>query len=237
MVNGKTTGFVVTPGAYLTVAGVDLGDTMGQVNLIGNFPGGAAALRVVEWKAGSVYALLPGGLRGAPDQTVTLQLVTAAQKTYRKDGGNFVATREDTTATTNIPRFLKFQSSPGWGGGMDESGKVYRGSSGDGGINCPSPGSDTVTLLDPGKGFVVTGLNGGWGRMDSGDGADGGGDGSRTYTPGYGFGDWNGNSIAIRWGVWRSHTSPTLQVAAFDQCLSSYTISVTLSGPAGVSPF
>jgi hypothetical protein len=239
LVNGHGGGFKVTPGAYLTIAGFEFGDAKGQVNLIGNFPpSGVAALTIVDWKAGSIYALLPTGLRGVLDQTVILQIVTAAGRTYRHDGGSFVATREDTTVTTNIRRFVKFQSGPTWSAELDESGSLDRRTGGDN-INCPAVGSDTLTMLDPGKGFLVTGFNMNWnGRTDSGDGDQNGFDGSRTFTPGYSLGDWNGPSIPIRWGVSRSHTSAVVtQTPAYDFCSSSYAITVNLQGPAGVSPF
>jgi len=238
-VNGKVNGFRVTPGAQLTIQGFELGDTMGQVNLIGNFPGGAAALRIVDWKTGSIQALLPTGLTGVLDQTVSLQVITAARRTFTHTGGTFVAAREDTTVTTNIPRLLKFQSGPSWGATMDPNGNVIRGESGKS-INCKATGADTLTVIDPGKGFVVTGLYANWtGRTDSGDGDSNGDEGTRTYSPGYGFGEWNGNSIPVRWGVWREHStnSGIIGAPSNDQCTSSYQISVSLSGPAGVSPF
>lgn len=235
-VNGKATGFVLTPGAYLTVGGVDLGDTMGQLNIVGNFPGGALAPRIVDWKNNSVYALLPDGIKGVLDQPVTVQVVTAARKTHRHEGGRFHATREDVTVTTNIPRFLKFQSGPSWGATMDANGQVFRFDTGES-INCKAAGADTLTIIDPGKGFVVTGLSADWsGRTDSGDGDANGFDGSRTYSPGYGFGEWSGNSIQVKWGVWRSHESSNGALKSSDECDSIYKISVTLSGPAGVTP-
>ncbi len=236
-VNGKSSGFRVTPGAYLTINGDAFGDTMGQANLIGNFPGGAAALRVVDWKAESVYALLPAGLTGVVDQNVSLQLVTSAGKTYRHDGGSFVATRAPQTETTNIPRFLKFTSGPTWNWTMDASGAVNRVATGEH-INCAAVGADTLTLVDLPKGFVVTEVDANWtGRTDSGDGDMNGDGGSRTYAPGYGFGDWTGNSVPVRWGVWRNHTSPYGAISGGDMCLSTYQISLIVVGPAGVSPF
>ncbi len=121
---------------------------------------------------------------------------------------------------------------------MDDNGQVSRYDQGES-ITCKAVGADTLKVIDTGKGFVVTGLNAVWtGRTDAGDGDLIGADGSRTFTPGYGLGDWNGASIPIRWGVWRSHTSPVFtQTPAFDNCMSSYALTVNLQGPAGVSPF
>lgn len=238
-VNGKVKGFVVTPGASLTISGWELGDAMGQANLIGNFPGGAAPLRIVDWRTGSISALLPTGLTGVLDQPVSLQVITAARRTYTHLGGTFVATRVDTTVTTNIPRLLKFQSGPSWAATMDANGLVDRYDGGPS-LTCKAVGADTLTVLDIGQGFVVTGLIAAWtGRTDSGDHDMNGQDGSRTYTQGYGFGDWNGASVPVRWGVFRSHGSPvgTGAVPSDDYCMSSYQISVNLKGPVGVSPF
>lgn len=236
-VNRKSTGFQVTPGANLTILGAAFGDAMGQANLIGNFPGGAVPLRVIDWKNNAVFALLPTGLRGVPDQPVTVQIVTAAGRTFRRDGGTFIAAREDVTLTTNVLRVLQFRSSPAWDWSMTSDGSVYRSTQGPS-IDCSAVGTDTLTVVDPGKGFVVTGLNANWtGRTDSGDGSEEGEPGSRTYSPGYGFGEWNGNAVAVRWGVFRSHRSANLAIGPMDHCTSSYQIAVTVTGPAGVSPF
>ncbi len=239
-VNGQAGAFTVTPGSHLTISGWEMGDTLGQVNLIGTFPGGAAPLTVVNWTAGTITANLPNGpnVRGVLDQAVTLQVVTGARRTY-VHAGNFLAAREEITVTTNIPRFVRLQAGGTWGDyvGMAPSGAVWREELGRS-ITCKATGADTLTVLDPGRGFVVTSLAASWGRTDAGDGDQGGRDGSRTYTPGYDFGEWRGASIPVRWGVWRSHSSPTASgMPPDDVCLSWYQISVTVSGPAGVSPF
>ncbi len=239
-VNGKVKGFVVTPGAHLAISGYELGDGMGQANLIGTFtPSGVAPLTIVDWKTGSIDVLLPTGLTGVLDQAVTLQVITAARRTYTHAGGGFVATRADTTVTTNIPHFMKFQSGPSWSATMDPNGNVNRSDDGER-IDCRATGADTLTMIDPGKGFVVTGLNANWtGRTDSGQGDSNGDEGGRTFSPGYGFGDWNGASIPVRWGVWREHSSTQGIYGGMsaDSCKSSYQITVNLNGPVGVSPF
>jgi hypothetical protein len=235
-VNGKSHGFVVSPGGYLTIAGHGFGDAIGQANVIGQFPNGAEALRVVEWRADEVYALLPPGLRGVLDQPVSIQLVTRVGKTYRIDHGEFVATREDITLTSQITRIVRFQSGSSWPARLEDDGSVTRGASADS-MTCASPGTDILTTVDPGRGFVVTGLTALWGRTDSGDHDADGYDGSRTFFPGYGFGSWQGDSIGVSWGVWRSHTSPDFLLSSFDMCESNYQVAVVLTGPAGVSPF
>jgi hypothetical protein len=245
-VNRKTAGFILAPGGYLTIDGYDFGDGMGQVNVIGGgLPSGALALRVVDWHTGQIYAFLPGPLRGLLDQDVALQVVTRDGKTYRLNGGKFVATREEVTITNGIGRLVRVYGAPpivGMGVGS-EDGHVFRETVGKN-IACFQPGQDVLAMVDPGRGFVVVGLSFRWGRTDSGDRDGTGSAGNRMFFPGYSFGDWYtafplGDCIKVKWGVWRSHHSPSVfGDSAQDWCQSSYQVSsVTLSGPAGVAPF
>lgn len=236
-VNGKERGFVVSPGGNVTIMGGQFGDTIGQVNVIGQFPGGAAPLRVVDWRAGEIHALFPPGLRGALDHQVTLQVITSGQKTFRLDGGKFIAAREDVVVTTGLLRMVQFYSAGSWSAQMDENGVVNRAYSGEH-TDCLAPAKDGLKITDPGRGFFVTGVSLLWtGRTDSGDGSSMGDDGNRIYYPGYGFTEWYHDEIGVKWGVWRSHQSPYFLLPAFNQCQSSYQLAVILSGPAGVAPF
>lgn len=239
-VNGKGQGFLVTPGATLTLEGWAFGETMGQVNVLGQFPSGAAALRIVDWHNGVVSALLPAGIRGVADHDVTVQLITREGKVFLLRSGKFVASREDVTVTQGIPRLVTLRAEPVWQAGLDDSGHLLRVLTYDnmGNPPCLPPGRDVLTVRDPGRGFVVTGISAHWGRTDTGDGDGYGNPGNHMFAPGYGFGDWNGDSIDVKWGVWRSHESPSIWLADPSiSCRSEYQIAVTLSGPAGVSPF
>lgn len=234
-VNGRPKNFVLSPGKPVTLTGLGFGGTMGQANAIGQFPGGALSLRVVDWHDDQVDAMVAPDVTGVPDQPVVVQIVTGAGKVFKLDGGRFYASRQEITLTTGIPRMVRLAA-----GGppttMSDNGDVFRMSSGDS-INCFAAGADTLTTVDPGRGFVVTGLSATWGRTDSGDGDYMGDAGSRTFSPGYGFGDWSGDSIRVSWGVWRSHSSPYGMLSGYDECTSEYQIAVTVSGPAGVRPF
>lgn len=234
-VNGKPRNFVLSPGKPVTLTGLGFGGTMGQANAIGQFPGGALSLRVVDWHDDQVDALLAPDVTGVPDQPVVVQVVTGGGKIYKLDGGRFYASRREITLTTGIPRMVRLAAS-GQPAAMSDDGVVSRVTTGES-INCFATGADTLTTVDPGRGFVVTGLGATWGRTDSGDGDEMGDAGSRTFSPGYGFGDWNGDSIRVNWGVWRSHSSPYGMLSGSDVCSSDYQISVSLSGPAGVQPF
>jgi hypothetical protein len=238
-VNGKSLGFLVSPGATLGIEGWAFGDTVGQVNVLGQFPSGAAGLRIVDWHDGVVSALLPAGMRGVPDHDVTIQLITREGKIYLLRGGKFVASREDVTLTQGISRVVTLRAEPRWTAALDDTGSVDRAIYyGLGNLPCLPPGRDLLTVRDPGRGFVVTGISAHWGRTDTGDGDGNGNPGNHMFAPGYAFGDWNGDTIEVKWGVWRSHTSPSIWLADPDVwCRSDYQIAVTLSGPAGVSPF
>jgi hypothetical protein len=235
-VNGKGRGFVLSPGGNVTIVGGQLGDTIGQVNVIGQFAGGAAPLRVVDWRADEIQALFPPGLRGVLDHDVTLQVITSAGKTFRFDGGKFVAAREDIVVTTNILRMVRFQSAPNWPAQLRDDGWVSRGEYGDS-VSCRAPSTDRITVVDPGRGFFITNLQLSWGRTDTGDGSSQGDAGGRYFQPGYGVGGWEGDSIDIHWGVWKDHESPDLFLSGSDNCQSDYGLALVLTGPAGVSPF
>jgi hypothetical protein len=235
-VNGKGRGFVLSPGGNVTIIGGQLGDTIGQVNAIGQFAGGAAPLRVVDWRADEIQALFPPGLRGVLDHDVTLQVITSAGKTFRLDGGKFVAAREDIVATTNILRMVRFQSAPNWPAQLRDDGWVSRNEWGDS-FSCRAPSTDRITVVDPGRGFYITNLQLSWGRSDTGDGSSHGDAGGRYFQPGYGVGGWDGDSIDIHWGVWKDHESPDFLLSGSDDCQSDYGLAVVLTGPAGVSPF
>lgn len=233
-VNGKPQGFIVMPAGTVVIEGFGFGEGMGQVNVFGQFATGAAVLRIVEWHNDLVVALFPEGLRGFVDHDVRLQLVTRDGKIYFLNGGTFVATREEITVVENLARLVRFRSSPNWpvdfDGGVSRMNSYHT-------LTCAQPGVDTLTIPDPGRGFIVTGLSASWGRMDSGDGDRYGDPGSRAFFPGYGLGNWNGDTIDVHWGVWREHSSPIYVAPGHDTCLSQYSIAVTLWGPVGVSPF
>jgi hypothetical protein len=185
---------------------------------------------------------------------------------FRLKNGRFVAERAEVTV---IP-FDSDPYFPSWALGGDWSAAVgssitYDRATGmrvrlqDGeSITCKPAGADVLTWRRNGwNGFVLVALTAQWGPTDSGDKDANGYAGSRTFFPGYGFGEWNGDSIPVRWGVWRSHTSPANSVGApasaeavfqpslgvyasspsYDVCRSQYAIQAIVSGPRGVPPY
>lgn len=234
LVNRRSKDFLVTPGGYLTIDGRGFGDTMGQVNVIGRFPGGKAALQVVDWRDTQIYALLPMGLRGAPDQVATLQVVTRQARTYRTDRANFVAAREVITFTNGIDRLVGAQKN-----NLETDGTVsylVRGR------HC-NPGGDEFTFTLP-TGWMPSAIGLEPGRSDAGDGDMDGKPGRRDF-----FGEyriharnraWNGDgTFVIDFGVWRSRNLALSRSGEFagDTCLSTYRLSIAVMGPAGLSPF
>jgi hypothetical protein len=248
-VNNKGTGFIVSPGVYLTIKGHGFGDVMGtgKANVIGEMPGGAAPLTLIDWRDDEIDTLLPPGLRGVPDQIVFVQVITGAGKTYKLGGGRYVATREETVVTTNIGRFVTLKSPmPYFGSPVSLSG--------DGSVQrywdspiavemnagCGGDLDDLQTINR--NGFIVVGLDAEWGRSDSGDRDASGGPGFRKFTGRYAFGPWDayhasGDEIRIAWGAWWNHSSSPPKGSAAEECLSTYQLAVHLLGPAGVSPF
>lgn len=119
---------------------------------------------------------------------------------------------------------------------------------------CKRPGTDTFIPKPLPRGFEVTAIGMVNGRTDTGDGNGMLNDepGNHLFIPGYSI-TWGQtkvatgrdrdklvDSIAIGWGIWRSHTSPGLgpNSPSEDICMSAYQIvSVTAVGPAGLAPF
>lgn len=253
MVNGRGRDYPVTPGGFLTIAGNAFGDNAGQVGLFGSMSRNRLELQVVTWSDNEIYALLPAGLRGLPDQAMTLQVITREGKTYVLEGAAFRATREEVAVTTHLDRVFRIETDPHWTAepGFDSTGGVVVRNLKMYGSDCLAPGTDRIVFLPLPNGFEVTGASMQHGRTDSGDGDGDGNAGSRVFFPGYSFGEWRDETVAtdrlrsavqsvlyVHWGVWRTHTSPYGLLDAEDNCSSMYTITgITAIGPAGVPVF
>ncbi len=96
----QTTTSSVSPGGTVTVSGSNLGTAKGMLQLEGNFPGagnapgGVATLQVSSWTDTRVVATLPAGLRGVPDQTAQVLLITADTRFSNTLDITFTAARE-----------------------------------------------------------------------------------------------------------------------------------------------
>jgi hypothetical protein len=251
-VNGKSSGFIFSPGNFVTIKGAGLGNSSltrnkGAVGIISSaFAGGFLRLNVQAWRDDEIDAQLPSGIRGVPDTAVAVQVTTANGQTYLHSGGTFYATREAIPVTTNLNNIIQIQFDNRWIPSYDPSTasvERYAGLTAQG--SCPAPGLDQLTYADPGKGFVVSGLNYLWGPTDSGTYNLDGHSITATFTPGYAVGNSFTNNVPISWGVTRWHYAPVHTCILFfcsdvgspDDCWSQYQVAVTLTGPAGVVPF
>jgi hypothetical protein len=261
-VNGKRQGFVVTPGGKVVVGGHGFGTAAGRVLLRhGAFPGGAIALQVAGWSEHEIDALVPAGVSGLPDLdgvglevvVVPLQSVNVTQgrsaptRSYTIGPGKFVAARVETTFADNLGRLVMFQGSQNWPVAMTPTGAVFRFDQGTS-VNCRPPGTDQLVFTVP-PGFTVSavamsvhsptdnGTFGGGGLMVS--------DEQHSFIGAYGYGAWGrtqvGNqmfdSLTINWGVWKDHQDGYIFIPSNDMCMSGYAVSVSVVGPAGLSPF
>ena len=116
-------------------------------------------------------------------------------------------------------------------------------------IDCPSPGGlDVYKIQKPLKnGFVVVGASVlPVSRMDIGGGDGSGHAGSRVMLGRWSASVQSNGDVWVTWGVWRSHKSPieadagpasVILQRARDSCQSNYLSSITVSGPAGLSPW
>ena len=258
---GKKTGWTVTPGLIFTILGGGFGNKMGEVKVIGAFPNGPQVMNPTDWSENLIKAQFPLGISNVLDQDVRVQVVTSDGRAFSIDGGRFYATRVEFTASDQVLRLIRFHAK-GYPAQMDDHGQVNRLEESDASgklnavsaellaasglliatdannINCPLPNTDSLEVVDPGRGFAVTSIGLLSGRTDSGDGDKDGNGGSRSFFPGYGIGPWVGNSVSVSWGVFRSHTSPSWGglVSGADVCQSYYQVLLTVSGPSGV-PF
>jgi hypothetical protein len=227
LVNGKRQDFLITPGGYLTISGKGFGDAIGSANVIGAFPGGAAPLRIIDWRDDEVYALLPEGLRGALDQRATVQIITQAGITHRIDGGRFVAAREEVVLTQNLRRLVSVESAGKWPADMDGNAAVIR-TRRFGAVHCPYPDTDYLSFSRPANQYQIVGVS--MQRVDPTPALQAP---FSDFVGDYTFGEW-GARLPVNWGVWE--TTPTLTGTDWE-CNSGYRIdSITVFGPAGMSP-
>ncbi len=84
----------ITPGGKFTLVGLCLGDQVGRVEMIGQFPGGNLRLTFSEWNANRIVAAVPD-VRGAIDHATAITVVRSGdQKRSAAMQSAFVAKRE-----------------------------------------------------------------------------------------------------------------------------------------------
>ncbi|MBU6433751.1 MAG: hypothetical protein KJS98_10595 [Nitrospirae bacterium] len=256
-VNGKKSGFLLSPGNVVVVRGVGFGTITGRL-LMHGLPAGNIDLSISDWRDDEIVALVPATLRGVPDGAVGVVVIKGEQQAHL-DGGTFYAARQDYVVIgSNVQRFHKIQFAPldprygsipredVW---KDDSGRdevlvnrfyAWDGDSSRLDLPCWSPGTDYLTTIDPGHGFVVTSLYFKWiGDTSSSNDHDRYGNaGNHWFAGSYSLGDWNGDTLPINWGVSHSHGSGVLFSPGYDDCITQYQIySITVTGPAGFSTF
>jgi hypothetical protein len=110
-VNGKRSGFLLSPGNVVVARGVGFGPTTGRL-LMHGLPKGDIELSISDWHDDEVVGLLPAGLRGVPDGAVGVVVIKGAQQAHL-DGGTFYATRQDYVVIgSNVQRFHKIKFAP-----------------------------------------------------------------------------------------------------------------------------
>jgi hypothetical protein len=265
-VNGKISNVRVTPGGRVLVDGFGLGNA-GTASLVGGaLDQHPIGLQITMWNPYTIDAVVPGNTRGVPDvQSAALVVRNAQGKTFRFDGVQFVAVRTELTLTDPnaiagfVATIARGGDWPNTAGGGNSVARWDAGKS----IDCRAPGMDVIHFRRV-NGFDVVGASMTHGRTDAGDGDAAGNGGSRVFTPGYDFGDWTDENIndwlwgpmnsalQVRWGVFRSHTSPELtpyvgfywipyagysSSDARDFCESDWRLTaLTVYGPVGLTP-
>jgi hypothetical protein len=248
-VNGKRSGFRLSPNnTPIIVRGSSFGTNTGRL-LMRGLPSGDIELTVFDWRDDEIFALVPATLRGVPDGTIAVVVIKGTRQAHL-EGGFFFATREDQMINDEsaIRRSFTLQGDPrapapiiGIEGHPARVERFYFHVDGDQStldLPCWSPGTDHMNTIDPGHGFVVTALSFAWlsDRSSSNDVDWDGKPGSHWFAPGYSLGDWT-DTLPVNWGVSREHTTIYLG-SGHSTCVTAYQItSMTVTGPAGVSPF
>lgn len=241
----------VSPGDTLTIVGRGFGDTLGEAALVGQFPGGATRLQVLNWRDTEVKTKVPADIRGVLDHDVELQVVTAARRTMPSSkGGHFIAAREEVTLDRGVGRVLRMASKSAPAATMTDDGVVNRWISGPGAsTTCWVPSHDDFDIVEPGRGWALTGYWYWTGRQDTGTGDATGHRGWRAfqgeYRPQVNERDPGNRVLTMKFGVWESFSSADPSVldtylmndTSARGCGSWYRIHPILSGPAGTSPF
>jgi hypothetical protein len=115
-------------------------------------------------------------------------------------------------------------------------------------VDCPPHAAPDIVQLNPRNGFVATGANMLTERTDTGDGDGFGNAGGRVVFGDYRLEFTSDSRLNVYWAIWRSHRSPVrvtygpagyqvLLHEGHDICLSNYLLSLTLTGPKGMSPW
>ena len=81
-------------GGKVKLWGKCFGDRTGRVEVIGQFPGGKLAVAFTSWSQTLIEIDVPATVRGAPDGTVAVTVVTAEGKATPAAQGRYVAARE-----------------------------------------------------------------------------------------------------------------------------------------------
>lgn len=85
---------VLTPGGKISVHGLCLGERPGQVEIIGQFPGGKLKPAFAAWDMTGVELVIPADVRGATDHAVAVTVVTADGRRSAAVQAQFQALRE-----------------------------------------------------------------------------------------------------------------------------------------------
>ncbi len=246
-----------TPGGLYTLTGKGFGDAVGSVDLIGtHLPSGRLGLPVTQWQDGKVQVQFPEPLSGVPDGTVTLRLTTHAGALLIKPV-QFFATRQQLTLTgTDLDLSQLFEISLGnqtdWSQTTAMSDQIMRTKSGNN-INCPSIGQDSLRTKFPAGWALVEVTVGTWLPTQGNSSKDFyGNDGdtvvSGSYTITQVSAGFTNQLFNANWGVLRSHSTNGFRLvpqftgndfgwSGNDGCVSAYSLSVSVVGPAGLRPY
>lgn len=247
----------LTPGGVYTITGKGFGDAVGAVDLIGaHLPSGRVSLPVTQWQDGKVQVQFPEPVSGVPDGIVTLRLTTHAGALLTRPV-QFYATRQQLMLSgTDLDLNQLFDISLGnqkdWSETRTTGDQVLRTKSGND-INCPSVGQDSLRTRFPAGWALVEVSLSTWLPTQGNSSKDFyGNDGDTVVSGNYAItqvpAGFTNQLFNASWGVLRSHSSSGFRLvpqfsgndfgwSGNDGCVSAYTLSVTMVGPAGLRPY
>ena len=226
---------VAQPGGILILKGRCFGSAQGQVRMYGAFPGRSVSLTVNMWADVGVAATVPADLSGVLDQGARLQIVRADGGASNEEKIAFIARRETLQLPANLVQLVRCSAA------NECTGQIVPGGPTVSAMHVSERGDDSE---DPNFGDL--------GGTDSWQVRVGNGWVLNTLELGNAFGSFqvsgfdqgppDSAAFKIDWiaSPWSVTTAPECFFCVVTDTttlsLAEYTLNITASGPAGVSP-
>jgi hypothetical protein len=224
------------PGGILILKGRCFGSAQGQVRMYGAFPGRYVSLKIDMWADVGVAATVPPDLSGVLDQTARLQIVRADGSASNEEKMAFIARRESLQVPTSLVQLVRCSSGQDCTGQVGLDGRtavsafhVYTDDSEGPAFSSGVPGGNDTWQVRVGNGWALNTL-----ELGNAFGS--------FQVSGFDQGPPDSAAFKIDWLTtpWSVTTRPECDFCFLTETstlsMAVYTLNITASGPAGVSP-